>query len=93
MRRRLRPTFTSTDEKIAIRSDSAEGQIHDGSGVTGARKRSLPHSHVSTLDLGSHTGNDQNKQETELDSSPETGPGLDKDAPGQHIKHVSIFKP
>lgn len=52
MGRTLRPTFTSTDEKIAIRSDSTKGQIHNRPGVTGACERSLPHSHFSKVNLG-----------------------------------------
>ena len=38
-------TFAGTDEEIAVRSDSAEGQVNHGPGVTGAGERSLSHRH------------------------------------------------
>lgn len=55
----FRLTFTSTDEKIAIRSDSAEGQIHNRPSVTGTRERSLPHSHFYNVKPWIETGNDR----------------------------------
>lgn len=38
-------TLAGADEKVAIGSDSTEGQVHHRPGVTGAGERSLSHRH------------------------------------------------
>lgn len=38
-------TFASADQKVAVRRDAAEGQIHHGPRVAGASERRLPHGH------------------------------------------------
>lgn len=43
--RRARLTFTGADQKIAVRRDAAEGQVHHGPRVAGASERRLPHGH------------------------------------------------
>lgn len=38
-------TFAGADQKVAVRRDAAEGQVHHGPRVAGASERCLPHGH------------------------------------------------
>lgn len=42
---RAQLTFASADQKVAVRRDAAEGQIHHGPRVARASERRLPHGH------------------------------------------------
>lgn len=38
-------TLAGADKEVAVGGDSAEGQVHHGPRVPGARQRGLPHGH------------------------------------------------